>query len=242
MADERYVLAFEGEGNQVGDVAMRLLRLGFDVLYARSAEEAWLLARQEAAHIHTLLFPPGVNLADLGRLAHEVQNSAGGRAPILVVAGERPDETVRKALREAGVVWAIWDPGDDAALRFAVGSAISLPSELQPRGEPRVPTSRLTTFYVGDKRRDAVLYSLSERGAFLETSRPAPPGTGIAVEMTFPDRQLQTLARVLYATPAPEKGLARMPGGMGIVFEGLSEEGARFLRSYVSKRSECFLV
>lgn len=242
MAPERYVLAFDDETGELGDVALRLLRMGFDVLYARSADEAWLLARQEAERIQALLFPPGTDPAHLARITAALTAPEGRRPCVLVAVGKPPQESVRKQLREAGVGWAVWEPGEDGALRFVVNAATRLPEEVVPRHEPRVPTTRLASFYEGEQRKDAVLYTLSPRGAFLETASPAPVGATVALEIWFSERQFQTLATVQYTCKLSEVGRAKSPAGMGVVFGDLKPPSREFLRAYIARRAECFTV
>jgi hypothetical protein len=240
--DGFYVLAFDDGGSALGPIALRLLRLGVDVLYAKTPDEAWLLAKQEGRRIGVLLFPPDLDPGKLTRVSACARIRADGEGPSLIAVGERPDDATRARLREAGVGWAVWEPGDDAALRFAVNAATVLPKEVVPRSEPRAPISLLASFFEGEERRDAVLYTLSTTGAFLETSRPAPKDAQITVEIWLADELLETEARVVYANSPGERRRASWPVGMGVVFAELEPRMRETVRHYVEERAECFSV
>lgn len=242
MSDERYALAFDDDGATLGGVVLRLLRLGTDVLYAASPDEAFLLARQEAGRIHALLFPPSMGLGDLARVAECLESHPKGRSPTLVVIGSRPDDTARAQLRAAGAEWAVWKPADDSALRFAVSAALCLPRDAEHRDGPRIPTSLDASFKCGDRRDGAVVYTLATRGAFLETPRPLPEGTSLQVELCLPEKRISVEAQVRYATAAGQHRRPPWPGGMGIAFTALDPDAEALLRGYVEQRAECFIV
>ncbi|UCE87500.1 MAG: PilZ domain-containing protein [Deltaproteobacteria bacterium] len=242
MGEERYALAFDDGGSSLGPIALRLIRLGIDVLYAKTLDEAWLLAKQEGPRIGALLFPPGVDTRGLARVSSCAHGARDGGGPSLIAVGESADAATRARLREAGVGWAVWEPGDDAALRFAVNAATLLPSEILPRGEPRAAISLLASFFVGEERTDAVLYTLSTHGAFLETPRPAPKDAEIALELWLADELFETRARVVYANVPGEQRCMSWPVGMGVVFEELDPEMREYVRHFVEERAECFAV
>jgi hypothetical protein len=236
-----YALAFDDGANALGPIALRLIRLGVDVLYAKSIDEAWLLAKQEGARIGVLLFPPGVQTEGLARVAACVAAHPEARLPSLIAVGERPDEATRARLRDAGVSCAVWQPGDDGALRFAVNSAV-LPEAVAPHSEPRAPISLLASFHHEGERRDAVVYTLSAHGAFLETPRPALKDAQIELEIWLYDEAIACAARVAYANEPGEQRRASWPVGMGVVFAELDERLKECIRHYVEERAACFAV
>jgi hypothetical protein len=235
---ERMALAFEDGTSDLGPVAHRLLRSGIDVLYARSVDEAFLLASQEATRIHALLVAPDVEPAAVVRVSRAVESAAGEPRQIQsVVIGAEAGEQTRKALREAGVSWAVWDPEDDSALRFVVSAALTLPSEIVPRNEPRVPTSLMASIRSNDERRDALIYTLSARGAFLEVPRPLPVGTKLELEIWFASRIVKTSAEVIYVNAPDASRRHCWPLGMAIVFDALSEKDESSVRRFIEEQS-----
>ena len=73
MSDPQCVLIVDDDRNTLGQLALRILRLGVDVFYAKGGEEARLLALQEAERIGVLLFPPTVELDHIPALLECLQ-------------------------------------------------------------------------------------------------------------------------------------------------------------------------
>lgn len=237
MPDERYALSFDSDEECIGEVALRLLRMGIDVLYAKTADEALLLAGDAGDLVHAVIVPPTVAIEELKRICGRIEGPREGKPASIVVIGERPDDEVRAGLREAGAEWAVWTPADDSALRFAVNAAMTLPSEIVPRSEPRVPTSLMASFWNDGNRGDAVAYTLSSRGAFLETPRPAPANSELKVEVWLAGAPISTGARVVYVNAPGDGRRVSWPVGMGVVFDGLSDKHQAKLRDYVSEQA-----
>lgn len=240
--NDRYTLVWDDVSHGLGEVALRLLRMGIDTLYADCFEEALLLADQEGARIRALLTPPTLPADQLRRLRDRVSRKAGAGLPGLVIIGDPPDDDQRKALREVGAEWGLWELDDDASLRFVVNAAASAPRERADRHEPRIPTNLLASFRAGGARKDAVIYTLSARGAFLETPNPMAEGTSIEIELTFADRMINAPAQVIHTNGLEQQRSSSTPLGMGVVFDELPEAQALFLREFVAERAEVFCI
>ncbi|HUU98582.1 MAG TPA: PilZ domain-containing protein [Phycisphaerae bacterium] len=241
--NDRYTLICDDVSHELGGVALRLLRMGIDTLYADCFDEALLLADQEGARIRALIASPNFPVDELRRLRARVSRREGQRIlPGLIVIGDLPDDEHRKALREIGAEWGLWELDDDASLRFVVNAAVSAPSERADRREPRIPTNLLASFRTGGARSNAVIYTLSARGAFLETPNPMAEGATLEVELTFADRLINAPAQVVHCNGLEQQRAACTPLGMGVVFEELPEGQALFLREFVAERAELFCV
>jgi hypothetical protein len=242
MSEERYALVFDSEVDSLGAVALRLLRMGIDVVYAQPGDEALLLADDVSDRVQALIVPPSVSTVELGRISQRLAGSREGKPPSVIVIGEPPSEEVRQELRAAGASWAVWNPDDDNALRFAVNGALTLPSELVPRSEPRVPTNLMASFSREGARTDAIAYTLSAKGAFLETPSPESVGSMLQVEIWLPSLRVTTNAKVVYVKEIRDRARASWPVGMGIVFEGMGERREARVRRYVEQRAESTTV
>jgi hypothetical protein len=241
VVETRRILICDDAAGLLGQAAVQLLRAGFDVLYAKESEEAELLARERSGEIACLLLAPGFDLAAFDRISKRV-GVARGSAPGSVVAGARPDPARRAALQAQGVEAAVWKPDDDAAMRFAVNSALALPVEFSRRKALRVPTSLLAQCRCGGAVIDAVLYSLSRGGAFFETRRPFPVGACFELETSLDDGTLRATAEVAYQNP-PEQGRdGRWPVGMGARFVALAPEQEALLAAYIDARAADFTL
>ena len=235
--NDRYALCFDSDEDCLGEVALRLIRLGIDVVYARSADEAFLLAGDNGQQIRAVVVPPSVAMPDLERVLERISNQQNQEPVSVVVMGEKPAEEVRARLRLAGAEWAVWNTDDDSALRYAVNGALTLPSEVFERRETRVPTNLMASFWLDDARGDAVIYTLSARGAFLETPRPIPVSTRLQIEVWLPNVRFNTAAKVIYANVPGGRSRASWPVGVGVVFEELADRHEVALRGYITERA-----
>lgn len=238
MVADRNALVLDGADMRLGEVSLKLLRLGVDVVYAKDLDEACLLAQQEAQRVGAILFPPNVPVAGPVALAAKVADGRGGRPPQLVVIGDEPDADTKQSLRAAGVERALFAPYDESALRFAVNAAVCAGFDGDPRVEMRIPTTLHGRTYAGTRRRDVLVSTLSAQGAYLETPHPDPVGSLVRVEIDLPGQALFARAVVRY-TPDPESS-SGLPPGMGVVFQDLPEPEQSRLRAYIHTQSQRF--
>ncbi len=218
---ERSALIFDDEKNGLGELALRLIRLGIDVHYAKDRDEAVLLGQQESARIRALLFPVDIDLDEMRAVCAQID--AGREEPQVtpVAVGDRPDKERLAQLREAGVNSALWEPYDDSALRFVVTQALTGASHGGSRREERLPTTLSAKAFVGVRSKEVIVYTLSPLGAFLETPHPFPEGTTLRLEMEFPHGVVLIKADVVYARSARDEGPPDQPNGMGVAFTNL---------------------
>jgi hypothetical protein len=158
------------------------------------------------------------------------------------VIGPEPAEAVRTELAEAGAAWALWEPVDDAALRFVLNGAITLPSELSPRKEPRAPVNLICWVRAGEASTSGVLYSLSSRGAFLEVSPPPTVDTEVTLEFALGGETVLTKARILYANNKGSGRAAHLPLGAGLLFTAIDPGTQGRIREFVGERAKRFMI
>jgi hypothetical protein len=82
----------------------------------------------------------------------------------------------------------------------------------------RVPMECRARVSGGHRSKDAFVYSLSRRGAFLATPRPSATGARVEVNLMLPDRQLTLPARVVHTNVPGNLQRACAPIGMGVRF------------------------
>jgi hypothetical protein len=235
-------LIADDDENSLGELALRILRLRVDVYYAKGCDEAWLLAQQEAKRIGAVLFPPGIDRAGVKRVAEAVQ-TGGGEAPTLVVVGSRPGAKACEQLRALEVDLALWEPFDESDLRAVISAAIAPKYAGRERTEPRLPTMLLGRAFAGTRRRDTIVATLSQGGAFLETPAPMTPGTQISLEIALPGGVVMVKADVVYSRfyrDAEEQ--PSRPVGMGVSFSRVSDTAAAELRRFLKENEKRFRV
>ncbi len=238
----RAALVVDDPQATLGDVVLRLLRLGIDVFYSKDHDEAWLLAQEEALRIHALLFSPGVGVDGVANIVDCLETHAASVPRTLVVIGQRPDDDTREGLRNCGVQWALWEPYDESALRSVVSAAMSGGLAENSRQEARLPTTLLGRAFMGIHRKDVILYTLSAKGAFLETPSPYLPGSKITIEVALPSDSFVAKANVVYSKDAREAGPAAQPNGMGVEFSKLDPRSEEKLRKFLEEQKDRFAV
>lgn len=242
VTEVRAALVVDDAEATLGDVVLRLLRLGIDVFYSKDRDEAWLLAQEEAQRIHALLFSPGVGVDDISNIVDCLKTHAAPVPRTLVAIGERPDDDIREGLRACGVQWALWEPYDESALRSVVSAAMSGGLGENSRQEARLPTTLLGRAFMGIHRKDVIIYTLSAKGAFLETPSPYLSGSKITIEIALPDDSFVAKANVVYSKDAREAGPAAEPNGMGVEFSKLDPRSEEKLRKFLEEQKDRFAV
>jgi len=242
-AEARSVLVVDDPAGGLGEVALRLIRLGVDSFYAPEVGEAWLLAQQEADGIRLVLVAPQVNLRELEGVLNELAERAPDAPRSLLVAGSRPDDERREELRKAGIYWALWSPWDESALRMALSGAMAARPDVEStRRHPRFPTTLLGRAFKGIHRQDVLVSSLSEGGAFLETPRPYEEGTQVTLEIDGEGGSIVTKASVLYQREPGDASQAGHSPGMGVEFGALAPAAKECLERTLSEHQRRFEV
>ncbi len=237
-----HALVLDHERLALGDVALKLVRMGVLVHYARWADEALMLVRQEAGAIRAVVVPSEIDPTEAGQVLAAAHEMAPGEKIPLVVIGKKPADEVRAALREAGASWAVWEPFDESDLRYALNTATALPSELAPRREPRGPVSLICWVVVQGTRGFGVLCSLSAKGAFIEMQQPLPIGSQVELEFTIQERTFNTPAKVIYRNAPEDRRSPSLPIGAGLLFEGMDPHSQEQIRQFVKERADRFAV
>ncbi len=242
MSGVRSALVMDDAKAGLGQIALRLIRLGIATYYAKDAIEAWLLAQQEISSIRVLLVSPGSDLGGIARILALLRGH-GSEAPRSAVAiGPCPDEATRAALREAGVEWALWEPYDESALRMVLSNAMAPVFSGEPRRAKRLPTTLLGRAFMGLHRKDGVVCSLSTDGAFLEMPYPYEEGTRITLEIDVEGVSIVTKAEVRYTIERGGAGASEYPAGMGVAFREITPEASDRLARYLAEQNLRFGV
>jgi hypothetical protein len=244
VAEQCEILMIEDPGaTAASQLGHRLRGLGFrDTLVQHPRELAELMEQTplpfRAALLTTRL--PRERLAAL--LAPLRAPIAAGQLTGLAV-GDTPGRETRELLREAGFALALWHPFDDRTLRFQVNRAFIRSREGGPaRGELRAPLSWCVSVHSGGRRKRTDLYSLSERGAFLETQRPSMAGTKIEVKLPLLNGGASLAAQVVHTNVPGNLRRPHLPIGMGIRFEDPSPAVREELTRLIVERSRDLLV
>ncbi|MGH0033298.1 MAG: PilZ domain-containing protein [Myxococcota bacterium] len=239
-AQGRLLAVDDGKGS-LGDLPLRMLRLGVQVLHSSEIDEAELMARQEGQAICGVLLPSQAGELHVDQAIEVVGPHTGVGADRVALLGPRIDEKVAERLRERGVRWRLWEPYEDRDLRFVGWSLVWATSDQDLRLDHRVPTALPAHAIRRGDRRDVLVGDLSASGAFLETRSPFPAGSQLGLEIELPNRAIEVTATVRWVSSVRRDGAPGGAQGFGVEFldppavlraaleEHLESETARFL-------------
>ncbi len=242
MPDAPCALIIDDEQNTLGEVALRLLRLRIDLFYSKEPGEALLLAQQEADRIRTLLFPATVDIDEIKPILESLDSLKPEIDHVLIVMGERPGDATRERLRAGGVERALWKPFDESALRSVVSDSMVCLDAIHPRKDVRLPTTLLGRAFIGAKRKDAIVATLSMGGAFLEIPSPFPEGSQMSLAIALPGGSVNVRAQVVNAHYPGSDAASQQPCGMGVQFLNLAGADEECTRAFLKEIGERFCV
>ena len=243
MSERRTVLVVDAGGYPLEPTAQRLRLLGISALRAKTGGEARAALADPRAAIGAVVIPPDPPTLDLPRALRALSTTPDGVKRVLLICGPRPDANTRARLREAGAWLALWEPFDDSALRFQVNRALAGDAmrSVSRRAE-RVPIAWPVEVRFGARTRPARLYSLSARGAFLETAGPSLRRALVHITLPLPGEDMRVAGEVVTTNVPGNLRRRNLPIGMGIRFLGLSADAERELRDYTAERARDLAV
>jgi len=235
MKYQRLALILDDEAGRIGELALQLVRLGVNVLYANDFDEAVLLARQAAGNVGAVIVPSDRATEWLPMILKRM------RVPptALVPAGERPDDDALESLRSQDVRWALWLPDDHRAVRFVVTSAMSETDATEIRFYLRLPTELEGSVQHGPLERPCEIRNLSPGGALVAMEPLFPVGSRIALRVGVGGESLSLCARIAWSTECTGVHPVEASPVMGVSFDDLDAEArgalSRFLEAEIRR-------
>jgi CheY-like chemotaxis protein len=238
MPIERSVLVLDGGAVPRAALVHRLRRLGYRTLRAKSPEDAFRLVEERRHQIAVALIPPDLAVIDLPAALAALAASAPNARLVYVVTGQRPPSELVDELREADVTLALWEPFDDARLRFQVNRALAEDDQGGlPRRELRAPVDLPAYVFRAGRQQPARVYTLSAGGVFLETSRPAMRGASLRLQIPVGPGPLHLSGVVVFTNVPGNLHRPNLPVGMGVRFAEVPELAAAAIRRLVAEAS-----
>jgi hypothetical protein len=230
----RLALILDDEAGQIGELALRLVRLGVNVHYANDFDETVLLAHQAADDVGAVMVPSHRATEWLPQILKRLHLPPAA----VVLAGERPDDATVESLRSQGVRWALWSADDARAMRFVVTAAMSETDASEIRFELRVPTELEASLQRGPLDRPCVIRDLSTGGALVGLDPLVPTGSRIKLRIGVGDASLSLSARVVWSTECAEVQRPDSGPVMGIRFDDVDPEARAALLGFLAEETQ----
>jgi hypothetical protein len=238
MPIEPTILALDGGDAPRVALTQRLRRMGYRVLRAKTPEEAFALVEEPRHCIAAALIPPDLAVADLASALGTLSARSPAGRLTYVVAGACPPEETLVELRAAGLQLALWEPIDDARLRFQVNRALAgIDSEALRRAAMRAPLELPARVIQAGRSKDARVYTISTGGVYLDTPRPAMRNASIELEIDFWPTPVRVGGVVAYTSVPGNLRKQNLPVGMGVRFGAVEESGLGRIRRAVAEVS-----
>ena len=232
------VLVLDGNDAPRGALVMRLRRMGYRALRAKTPEEAFALVEQPHHCVAAALIPPDLAVANLRAALESLSARAPSGSIGYVLTGACPNEEALAEMREAGVALALWEPLDDARLRFQVNRALAgFSAKELSRAEMRAPLDIPAHVIQAGRRKPARVYTLSSGGVYLDTERPAMRSASIQVELDLWPSPVCASGVVVYTSVPGNLRRNNLPNGMGVRFDGVADAELGRIRRVVAEAS-----
>jgi hypothetical protein len=210
----------------------RLRALQHHAIRAKNADEALGLAHGNA--VGAVVLPSDLPRVDAAALVRALRAGATGQGMTFLCAGPEPRPDVRDELRAIGLRIALWEPFDDALLRYQMNRALASMAGRRPRAALRVPCNVPARARTGEREKPGRVYTLSERGLFFETPRAAMRGVEVAMELRIGAQVLPALGRVALSNVPGNLRNPRLPVGIGVCFTEAPDRTVHVIRQAVA--------
>ncbi len=238
MDGERKVLLIEGTGGHMAELALRLSGIGFEPILVESFDEAIRLLQGRREIVTLALLPTDLPVRALEESVEQLREAGPGSGVTCAIVGPRPGRSELEKLRQAGVTFAFWDPLEDGTLRFMLNRSFAEGrSGGGVRRDPRVPTHLVARLAMSGRTKEAIIYSLSITGAFLETPRAAISGAHVGMEIDLPGGSISSECEVVFSNVPGNLQRPNLPLGMGVRFLDFSPEATHLLQRFIGERA-----
>jgi response regulator RpfG family c-di-GMP phosphodiesterase len=238
MPIEPTVLVVDGSDAPRAALTHRIRKMGYRAMRAKTPEEAFAIVEVHRHQVAVALIPPDLAVADLGGALQSLAARAPEGRLSYVVAGACPSAESRGELRAAGLQLALWDPIDDARLRFQINRAIAgFGVQELSRSETRAPLDIPAQVIQAGRRKPARVYTLSSGGVYLDTERPSMRNAAIQVELELWPSSVCAPGVVVYTSVPGNLRRNNLPNGMGVCFNGVADAELGRIRRVVAEAS-----
>lgn len=236
MEERPQIILIEGSDGGITTLAERLRSFDVEPVRVANLDSAESLVESTRQPFCVVMIPTDFHHDRLKKALKSLCGANSTTEVMLVSVGRHPTPTQRKELKGAGMKLALWEPYDEGTLRFQLNRALGGDRDHHKRRTLRVPTYLLARVFIAGRTKDAVVYSLSEGGAFLETQRASMEGARIDVELRLPGGAIEAKGEVLFSNVPGNLQRPNLPLGMGLRFTEISSGDTKRIREFVHTR------
>ena len=240
MPASHFLLLVESDPERTESLAAGLVRLGVEPIRVPDLADAVATVKAKEYAIAAILVPSDADGRDLRKALKSMRR----REPVMpaMAYGKAPEGKQAAALRDAGVLLALWDGYDEAMLRFQANRLLSGDTQSAARRSRRVPTAAPVRVRVGVREKDGVLYSLSEGGCFIETPRASMDGARLTLQFELEERSYELTGEVVFANVPGNLQRPNLPLGMGVRFDSIPQNALGSLEQFIQRRTEALEI
>jgi len=234
MPTSHFILLIELEPHGTAALASRLVRLGVEPIRVPDLVEASGLVRSRSYSFSGVLIPSSLPAAQVAKALTSMR-AAESVLPAMAY-GKMPEPAARKALRQAGVLLALWDGYDEGILRFQLNRLVSGDQLSSARTSRRAPAHAPVRILVGGREKQGTLYSLSEGGCFIETPRASMDGARLRTLFELDGERFELDGTVAFANVPGNLQRPNLPLGMGMRFDSADAETRKTIARVIQER------
>jgi hypothetical protein len=222
----------------------RLVKLGHRVIPAKTPDQAHAFLRVAGSRIGAVVVPSELPAVSLRSALDAMRRLVPSEPPVFLGAGRDPGDEGRRALRDAGVPLAIFDPVDLHTLRFQLNRALAGDRlTRQRRRTLRAPADWPVSLRAGLREKAGRLYAVSATGAYVALAQPWMVKSRVDLTLTPPGQAPAQISGRVVMTNVPGNVMRRsLPFGMGIQFEQICERTSVALLIYAESRYRALSV
>ncbi len=235
MSASHFILMIESSSTSRSEtLATQLVRLGVEPIRVADLTEAVDAVKSRQYAFAGIVLPSEVP----AKLVAKAMKSMRRREPVFpaLAYGKRPEPSVARTLRRAGVLLALWDGYDEGMLRFQLNRLVSGETQSSERGSRRAPTHVPVRMYVGGREKEGTLYSLSEGGCFIETPRASMDGAQLRMSFTIDDAAFDLGGQVVFTNVPGNLQRPNLPLGMGVRWDELPPNALARIAGIIRER------
>ena len=137
---------------------------------------------------------------------------------------------------------SLWDDYDAGVLRFQVNRLMSGEKQSIVRGSRRAPTHTPVRILVPRREKEGSLYSISDGGCFIESSRASMEGARLRMICVLDHRSFDLEGIVVFSNVPGNLQRSNLPLGMGVQFENVAEPTRQSLHEFIANRIDSLEV